>query len=437
MNSTSLNASAPISSAVWLVIEKLISVAMSFLVTLAVARHLLPDQFGELNYLIALASLVFPILALGLNSIISRELIYRPNDSHQIIGSAFAMRALTSLCIIPIAVLVASVYLKATYLQLFTVLMLFSVFHAAQVVEFWLQAHMASRYGAMVRLISLIIFSVARLCAVKYGASFSVFVYLAAFEMGFMGMLYILTYHRLSDGLNKLKVSLEESKQLVENGRWLIISGIAAVIYLKIDQVMLGIILDEYAVGVYSAAAKVSEVWYFVPAAIAASFFPGLLEKKRVSQSTYQSALQKINDFLLWVGIGIALSVSLLSDWLILLFGEAYQASVPVLVTHVWAGIFVFTRALLSKWLITENLLKLSMLSQVLGAVANVLLNIKLIPLYGPTGAAYATVISYGVAGYLVLFSHRDLWPMAIVMTKSALLPIRLGKKGLKLYQNR
>ena len=113
----------------------------------------------------------------------------------------------------------------------------------------------------------------------------------------------------------------------------------------------------------------------------------------------------------------------------------SFEESTPVLVVHIWVGIFVFMRALLSKWLITENLLKLSMVSQILGAIVNIALNLKLIPLFGPLGAAYATIISYAVAGYIVLFLHRDLWPMAKVVSKSIVLPVRLMVHGRHLYR--
>ena len=421
-------------SSVWLVSEKLISISISIIVTLAVARHLLPEQFGQLNYLISVVSLISPLLALGLNSIISRELLLRPEDNHLIMGSAFVLRALSAVCILPAAIWVASLYLAASQINLFTVLMIFNIFHAAHVVDFWLQANLESRYAAVLRLVSLVVFSAARLAAVKYGAGFSVFVYLAAIEMAFIALLYLFTYERLSGGVRKLQASVKESKRLLRDGRWLIVSGVAAVIYLKIDQVMLGVMLDQRAVGIYAAAARVSEVWYFIPAAIAASFFPRLIKQKKANPAVYRLELQKINDFLFCSGLAIAVLVSLLANWLILLFGEAYIDSVPILVAHIWAGIFVFTRALLSKWLITENLLRLSMLTQVLGAAVNVILNIQLIPLYGPVGAAYATVVSYAVAGYLVLFLHRDLWPMAIVVTKSVLLPVRFIQKGRRLY---
>ena len=230
-------------------------------------------------------------------------------------------------------------------------------------------------------------------------------------------------------------IVVEEIKGLCRDARWLLMSGIAAIIYLKIDQVMLGIMLDNYAVGVYAAAARISEVWYFIPAAIITSFFPQLVKTRIENVDTYGRDLQKLNDALLVLSISVAIAVSSSSSWLLpLLFGEAYIDSVSILVVHVWVAVFVFMRSLLSKWLLIENLLKLSMASQILGAVVNVCLNYYLIPLHGPLGAAYATVVSYSVAAYIVLFLHPRLWVMAVIITRSFLLPLRLLKHGRRLY---
>jgi PST family polysaccharide transporter len=203
------------------------------------------------------------------------------------------------------------------------------------------------------------------------------------------------------------------------------------------DQIMLGILVDDSAVGIYAAAARISEVWYFIPVAIVTSFFPALINAKSSDTSLYQNDLQRLNDLLFVSALVIAFGVSLTASWGIeKLFGITYAEAASVLIVHTWVGIFVFMRVLLSKWFITENLLKLSMFSQVLGALANIFLNVQLIPLYGPIGAAYATVISFSVAGYLVLFLHRDLWPMALVVTRSLLLPLRLLQKGRNLYSS-
>ena len=408
---------------------------LSLIVTLALARYLSPVGFGELSYLIAMVTILSPLMAFGLNSIVTREVLIRPRDQRTIIGTAIALRGLSAFCVVPVAISLAFIFLDTNQATLLTVLILSSMFNAANVVDFWLQAHVASRFSAIIRFSSLSLFSFLRLLGISLQLDLSIFVYLFALEIIMHSVLYLLAYHRLSDGLNNLTGSMAESVSLFRDSRWLLVSGLAAIIYLKIDQVMIGYMIDQRSVGVYAVAARVSEVWYFIPAAVAASFFPGLIKQKKITKRAYQTELQKINDGLFCIAVAVAAAVVLFANEVLQLFGEAYTDSVQILVVHIWGGVFVFMRSLLSKWFIIENLLKLSMFSQVLGAVINVALNVCFIRVYGPLGAAYATVISHAVAGYLVLFCHRDLWPMAVVVTKSILLPIRLAQKGFGLYK--
>ena len=432
-----MKTSTPLYSTSWLIFEKLIFIALSFVVTLALARHLMPALFGELNYLMALVALVSPLMAVGLNSIITREVLQRPSDNDVIMGSGLALRFFAGLLVLPIAIALGYVYLESDQRHFFAFLIVCSLSNTALLIDFWLQAHLANRYAAIVRLITLIVFSVARLSAVWVDSGLSVFVYLVGLEFVFVALLYLLVYHRFGAGLGKLRVSVPECNRLWSDSRWLFVSSIAAVIYLKMDQIMLGILVDDRAVGIYAAAARISEVWYFIPVAIVTSFFPPLINAKSSDTSLYQNDLQRLNDLLFVSALVIAFGVSLTAGWGIeKLFGITYAEAASVLIVHTWVGIFVFMRVLLSKWFITENLLKLSMFSQVLGAFANMFLNAQLIPLYGPIGAAYATVISFSVAGYLVLFLHRDLWPMALVVTRSLLLPLRLLQKGRNLYSS-
>lgn len=417
--------------------ERVTTLALSFAVTLAVARHLMPDAFGRFSFLLALASLASPLMALGLNSLVTREVLQRPNAQHLIIGSSIVMRSLAGAVVAGLMLAVTSQYLPGEELVLFGVLLFSTIFNAFAVVDFWLQARMANRQAALLRLAVISVFSLTRLLAVWLDARLPVFIYLLAIEFVVQGLLYLVVYHRLGGGVKTLSISAEECRALLHQSRWLLLSGIAAILYLKVDQIMLGVMLDDRAVGIYAAAARLSEVWYFVPAAIVTALFPHLIAKRATDTERYGLDVQKLNDLLFSLALLVALVVSVTAGWLLpAMFGKAYAESVPVLMVHIWAAILVFMRALLSKWLIVEGLLRLSLLTQVCGAVANVGLNYYLIPLYGPLGAAYATVISYTVAGYGVLFFHRDLWPMAMVVTRSICLPYRLVRKGRGLYSS-
>ena len=122
----------------------------------------------------------------------------------------------------------------------------------------------------------------------------------------------------------------------------------------------------------------------------------------------------------------IALMVTMLAPWLVpLIFGADYDASTPILVIHTWASVFIFMRAALSRWILIENALYFSLLTQGLGALSNVGLNYMLIPFYGGKGAAWATLISYAIASFFAVAIYRRTRPVFWLMLKSLLAPVR------------
>lgn len=160
----------------------------------------------------------------------------------------------------------------------------------------------------------------------------------------------------------------------------------------------------DKAVGVYSVAATMSEVWYFIPTAIVASLYPRLIELRKSDSGLYLKRLQQIFDVLFVVALIVAIAVNLFAPYIIsLFFGEAYNDAAAILIIHIWAALFVFMRAALSKWILVEDLLVFSMITQGFGALVNVILNFYLIPFLGGQGAAIATLISYATASYFSL----------------------------------
>ncbi len=433
-----MNKSTPSMNTVWLFVEKVLFLIISFLVTLAIARYLMPEMFGKLSFLVSIVSLLAPISALGLNSLVTRELIQRTSDAATIIGSAIFMRLMAGLVVSAVVYFTSGFWLPTSVDGFLLAILVFaSSLSAALIIDFWLQANEINRYGVLIRLLVLLMFGLIRVGAIWVSASFETFIYITCMEFLALAFLYLFTYIYLQHTLPRFRFSWHECYSLLHQSRWLFFSGLAAVLYLKIDQVMLGVMVNDREVGIYAVAAKFSDVWYFIPAALVTAFFPQLVEKSYSATPTYGKDLQKINDLLFSLSLFVAIFVTFSADWFIpILFGYDYTDSIPVLLIHIWAAIFVFMRSLLSKWLIVENLMAISLLSQLLGAVANIVLNLLLIPEFGAVGAAYATVLSYFSAGYLVLFLHRSLWPMALITSKSLMLPCRLLMHGRKIYQD-
>ena len=209
--------------------------------------------------------------------------------------------------------------------------------------------------------------------------------------------------------LKRLYISAERAKSLLTDSWPLIIGAIAIMMYMKIDQIMLGQMMGDDAVGIYSAAVRISEVWYFIPMAITASVFPAILEAKKINEEKYYGRLQKLFDLMVLISVSVAVLMTFLSTPIItLLYGDAYVASGPVLSIHIWASIFVFLGVAASRWFLAENKQTLSLQRSVLGAVLNILLNLILIPHHGLIGAAVATIISHCFAVFFLDFMQVE-----------------------------
>ena len=102
-----------------------------------------------------------------------------------------------------------------------------------------------------------------------------------------------------------------------------------------------------------------------------------------------------------------------------------------ILVIHTWASVFIFMRAALSRWILIENALYFSLLTQGLGALSNVILNYFLIPVYGGQGAAWATLVSYAIASFFAVFLYPRTRPVFWLMLNALLAPVRYPLKFL------
>jgi PST family polysaccharide transporter len=182
----------------------------------------------------------------------------------------------------------------------------------------------------------------------------------------------------------------------------------AIMVYMRLDMVMLKMMKGDLAVGLYAAATRVSEVWYFIPLAIVSSVSPAIMRAKD-DQELFYSRNRRLFALMTLTACAIGSVVALASHAIIrILYSSSYSGAAPVLAVHIWASVFVFLGVAQSPWDITRNLLKLSLYRTIAGAVINVVMNLYLIPRYAAMGAAIATVVSYAVSGVFAnVFSAR------------------------------
>jgi O-antigen/teichoic acid export membrane protein len=103
------------------------------------------------------------------------------------------------------------------------------------------------------------------------------------------------------------------------------------------------------------------------------------------------------------LGVAAALTITYFSSWGIeIIFGQEFRDAGDVLAIYSWIGIFGAFAWVGERYLVIEGLQKLILYRHLLGAVLNVVANYFVIPRFGISGAAWASLASMAVANYLV-----------------------------------
>lgn len=388
----------------WLFFDKILRMGVGLLVGVWIARYLGPEQFGLLNFALAFTGLFGAVASLGLQGIVVRDIVRNPESARLTLGTAAILQligGLVSFLLIlgVIAHLRPDDPLARSIVAILGAMMLLK---ASDIAVYWFESQVQSKYTVWVQNSVFLVFASVKVALILQHAPIIAFVWAMLAETVAVAFILITVMGLRGPALKSLRVSSARAKALLMDSWPLVLSGIAVMIYMRIDQIMLGQMIGDEAVGIYSAAARISEVWYFIPMAIVASVFPAILEAKKRSEAEYYARLQKLYDLMVWVSVSVALPMTFLATPLVmLLFGETYAAAGTVLAIHIWASIFVFLGVASGKWFLTENRQLLSLQRTVLGAIANIALNLWLIPLYGAVGAAIATVISQSIAAWL------------------------------------
>ena len=369
------------------------------LVGIWVARYLGPAQFGLFSYAVAFAALFSSIAKLGLDSIMVRDLVREPAQRDIYMGTAFWLKLAGSLAMLG----VIGIALQLTTSDSTTRLYIFiiasgAIFQPFEVVDFYFQSKVLSKFVSICKLIQLTISSLIKIFLIYIDSGLFWFVIVSLIDQITLAATLYLAYRYQKIGMYFKHFNRHVAKKLLIDSWPLVLSGLAVMIYMRTDQIMIKEMLGEKEVGLYSAATRISEIWYFVPILITNSIFPAILNVKKDSPK-YLFRLRVLFSVLVWIGILVAAITAFIYDWLIIfLYGQDYQQAGQVLMLHIWGGIFVALGAASGSWFVSENLQRYALYRTLLGASVNIALNFALIPKYGILGAAIGTVVAQSVA---------------------------------------
>jgi O-antigen/teichoic acid export membrane protein len=386
----------------WLMGERVIRMVVSLFVGIYVIRFLGPERFGILSYVLSFVLLFSPLLHLGHREIIVLDLVKSPEKRDLILGSAILLRLGGSVLLLGgVSVGIQFVENDQQTLLMIGIISIGIMFQSWELVDYYFQSQVQSKYTVWAQTIQLIVVSLCKLSLIYWQASLFWFVIVFSIEYVILAILYLIMYIWRVGWFPIRRCNLKYTQKLLKNSLPLLFSTMAIMIYMKIDQIMLKELVGAASVGIYSAAVKLCEVWYQFPVLIAGSYYPVIIAAKASNSELYYSYLQKLYSFLIWGAIAIAIPTTIFSDWIIHnLYGNEFAKSVVILQIYAWASVFVFMGVANHKWLLIENCQKYILLTTLLGMVINIVCNIILIPLYGASGAAVASLISYGIGSY-------------------------------------
>ena len=412
--------SRTVKNAAWIIGCRLVQAVIGLAVTMISARYLGPSGYGLINYAASLVTFFVPIMQLGLNSTLVQEILNKPEQEGETMGTALVLTFVSGIaCVIGVGAF--SAFANQGETQTIFVCVLYSLLLLAQsleMIQYWFQAKLLSKYTALTVLAAYIAISIYRITLLVAGKSIYWYAVSQAIDYAIIAIALLFIYNRLPT--QKLRFSLTRANEIFGRSKHYIISAMMITVFAQTDRVMLKIMIDEAAVGYYSAAITCAGLSSFVFVAIIDSARPTILNGKKKSDEVFQYRLKLL--FTLVIGLALLQSAAftILSNLVIgILYGSAYAPSVSALRIVVWYTTFSYLGAVRDIWILAENKQKYLWIINLSGASVNICLNAFMIPVYGINGAAAASLITQIFTNVMMGFILKPIRPCNRLMLQS------------------
>jgi O-antigen/teichoic acid export membrane protein len=415
-----------VSNTGWMLGDKVVRMGVGLLVGVWLARYLGPSLYGEFSYAFAFASLFAPIALLGLDDIVIRRLVRDTSNQDQILGTVFFLMLLGGSAVFGLAT--TCIYLvrpdDGLMHWLVAIVAGGTIFQAFIAIEFWFESQLQWKFTVYAKNTAFLIISILKIVLILAKASLLAFAWagLAEIVIGSAGL--VIAYHARGFRVAAWHYSRAMAGTLLKDSWPVILSVFLTMIYLKIDQVMLGTMAGNEELGLYSAAVRLSEAWYFIPMAVCSSVFPTIAVLEATDEKLFNAHMQKLYNLMALIAYCIVIPVALFSNQIVdLLYTSTYAKSGTLLSMLIWSVLFTNLSAARNVFMVSKNWLKINLVSTLLGCIVNILLNYFLIPVYGAMGAIGASLVSYWFAVHGTCFIFKPLRSTGRMLTRAMIYP--------------
>lgn len=399
-----------IKNAGWLIGGKVAQMLINLVVGLLTARYLGPSNFGTINYAAAYVAFFSAFCTLGINSVLVKEFVQRPGQEGTIIGTSIFLRAvssvlsaLTIICVV--AFLDAGEPVTIAVVALSTVGM---VFHVLEVFHYWFQSRLQSKVTAIVSLIAYTVTAIYKVILLVMGSGVIPFAIATSVEYICVGLLLLFAYQKHRGG--KLRVSIPYGRELLKISCYFILPSLMVAVYSQTDKIMLKQMISDAEIGYYSTAVSLSSVWCFVLQAIIDSVYPSIMQAYGKDDAAFQKRNKQLYAIVFYLSLTVSLGFTLLAEPMIsIMYGKAYLPAVAPLRIITWYTAFSYLGVARNPWIVCQNKQKYMLHIYTTSALANIILNVIFIPMWGASGAAVASLIAQVLTTMVVPFFIKPL----------------------------
>ena len=379
----------------WIIICKIAQAVLALVINMLTARFLGPSNYGLLTYAASLVAFVVPLMELGFSNILVQEIVNDPEHEGEYLGTSMLLSVASSLaCIFAVISFTfltnGAEHLTIIVCALYSILL---VFQALELIRFWFQAKLLSKYTSIISLCTYSIVSAYKAYLLITQKSVEWFAISNALDYLLISCASIYFYYRL--GGKKLKFRKKIASQMFQKSKHYIISSMMVTVFAQTDKIMLKLMLDETATGYYGAAVQCASLSSFVFVAIIDSFRPSIFESLRIDKVLFEERLSMLYSVIIYLSLAQSVVITCFAPVIIhILYGAKYMAAVSALQIVVWYTTFSYLGSIRNIWILANNKQRYLWIINLSGALSNIGLNLLLIPRLGIEGAAVASLIT-------------------------------------------
>lgn len=385
----------------WALSGKLINMMSVLFVGILVARYLGPEQYGLMNFVISYVALFTIISNFGLDNIEIRELSKHNEQKDSIIGTCLSLRFIFATLAI-IILLVTLIFLgKDRFTTIMIITYSLTIYSGCfNVIRNYFTSIVKNEYVVKTEITRTFIGAVIKIVLLLLGMPLYAFVLASIFDTFLVASGYCISYRKFVGKMKLWYFKRDMVPFLLKESFPLVLSGAAVVIYQRIDQVMIGSMIDFESVGYFSTAGRFLEIVLFLPTILVQTVTPLLIRAKERSQLEFEHKSRQFVSIVTWFSIIVSFVVMLVAFPLIkYTFGNAYLPAVPVLQILVWKTVGMALSSSGGQLIIMDGIQKWAFIKNLLACFVCIGFNLLLIPKYGIVGSAYVTIITLLFAG--------------------------------------